>query len=120
MAKQNTGKNYLSGREIRAIAKANAKEVKRLEAYKNRKAPESDYLTTMRDDKNILESSIDPRCADCLPDRHRNHRNQRSDCGHRLEARRLCFGSGGDPVRADVHRHRAAGGGMRCIWTGRF
>lgn len=47
--------NYLSGKEIRAIAKANAKVVKKLEAYKNRKAPESDYLTTMRDDKNILE-----------------------------------------------------------------
>ncbi len=47
--------NYLSGKEIRAIAKENAKVVKKLEAYKNRKAPESDYLTTMRDDKNILE-----------------------------------------------------------------
>ena len=48
-------KNYLSGKEIRAIAKANAKEMKRLEAYKNRKADESEYLTAMHDDKNILE-----------------------------------------------------------------
>ena len=48
-------KNYLSGREIRAIAKANAKEMKRLEAYKNRKAEESEFLTTMADDANILE-----------------------------------------------------------------
>ena len=55
MAKQNTGKNYLSGREIRAIAKANAKEVKRLEAYKNRKAEESEFLTQMKNPENILE-----------------------------------------------------------------
>ena len=48
-------KNYLSGREIKAIARANAKEMKRLEAYKNRKAPESEFLSTMADDKNILE-----------------------------------------------------------------
>ncbi len=48
-------KNYLSGKEIRAIAKANAKEMKRLEAYKNRKAEESEYLTAMHDDANILE-----------------------------------------------------------------
>ena len=52
MSKQ---KNYLSGREIKAIARANAKEMKRLEAYKNRKAPESEFLATMADDKNILE-----------------------------------------------------------------
>ena len=52
MSKQ---KNYLSGREIKAIARANAKEMKRLEAYKNRKAPESEFVTTMHDDKNILE-----------------------------------------------------------------
>ena len=35
MAKEK--RNYLSGREVKAIAKANAKEMKRLEAYKNRK-----------------------------------------------------------------------------------
>ena len=48
-------KGYLSGKEIRAIAKANAKEMKRLEAYKNRKADESEYLTKMKNDENILE-----------------------------------------------------------------
>ena len=48
-------KHYLSGKEIRAIAKANAKEMKRLEAYKNRKADESEFLTEMRDPNNILE-----------------------------------------------------------------
>ncbi|MBE6763405.1 MAG: ABC transporter ATP-binding protein [Ruminococcaceae bacterium] len=47
--------HYLSGKEIRAIAKQNAKEIKRLEAYKNRRAPESEYLTQMHDDANILE-----------------------------------------------------------------
>ena len=48
-------KNYLSGREIKAIARANAKEMKRLEAYKNRKAPEAEFISNMVDDKNILE-----------------------------------------------------------------
>ncbi len=46
---------YLSGKEIRAIAKANARETKRLEAYKNRKAKEEEFLSQMRDDSNILE-----------------------------------------------------------------
>ena len=50
-----TNKNYLSGKEIRAIAKENAKVMKRLEAYKNRKAEESEFLTEMRDNANILE-----------------------------------------------------------------
>ena len=50
-----TNKNYLSGKEIRAIAKENAKQMKRLEAYKNRKAPESEFLAEMKDDSNILE-----------------------------------------------------------------
>ena len=48
-------KSYLTGKEIRAIAKENAKTVKRLEAYKNRKADESEFLTQMHDDANILE-----------------------------------------------------------------
>ncbi len=46
---------YLTGKEIRAIAKANARETKRLEAYKNRKAREEEFLTQMKDDSNILE-----------------------------------------------------------------
>ena len=53
MAKET--RNYLTGKEIKAIAKANAKEMKRLEAYKNRKAPESEFLTMMRNEENILE-----------------------------------------------------------------
>ena len=48
-------KNYLTGKEIRAITKENAKVMKRLEAYKNRKCDEKEYLTEMRDDSNILE-----------------------------------------------------------------
>ena len=48
-------RNYLTGKEIRAIAKENAKQMKRLEAYKNRKAKESEFLSTMKDDANILE-----------------------------------------------------------------
>ena len=47
--------NYLSGKEIRAIAKENAKVMKRLEAYKHRKCDESEYLTEMKDKSNILE-----------------------------------------------------------------
>ena len=48
-------KNYLTGKEIRAIAKENNKIMKLLEAYKNRKCDESEYLTEMKDNKNILE-----------------------------------------------------------------
>lgn len=53
--KEKGSKNYLTGREIKAIARANAKEIKRLEAYKKRKCEEAEFLTTMKDDKNILE-----------------------------------------------------------------
>ena len=50
-----SGGNYLSGKEIRAIAKENAKVMKELEAYKNRKCDESEYLTDMKGEENILE-----------------------------------------------------------------
>ena len=53
MAKEK--RNYLTGKEVKAIAKANAKEMKRLEAYKNRKCDESEFLTQMKDPANILE-----------------------------------------------------------------
>ena len=53
MAKEN--KHYLSGKEIKAIAKANAKEMKRLEAFKNRKAQEWEFMSEMKDENNILE-----------------------------------------------------------------
>ncbi|MBE7080655.1 MAG: ABC transporter ATP-binding protein [Clostridiales bacterium] len=48
-------KHYLSGKEIREIAKANQKEMRRLEKEKNRKADPSEYTTEMKDDGNILE-----------------------------------------------------------------
>ena len=54
MAEQKN-KNYLSSKEVKAIAKANAKEIKRLEAYKNRKADESEFLSEMKNPDNILE-----------------------------------------------------------------
>ncbi len=47
--------NYLSGKEIRAIAKENKKVMKRLEAYKYRKCDESEYTTEMKNGENILE-----------------------------------------------------------------
>ena len=53
--KKKSGGNYLSGKEIRAIAKENAKVMKELEAYKNRKCDESEYLTDMKGEENILE-----------------------------------------------------------------
>ena len=53
--KKKSSGNYLSGKEIRAIAKENAKVMKELEAYKNRKCDESEYLTEMKGEDNILE-----------------------------------------------------------------
>lgn len=50
-----TNKNYLSGKEIRAIAKENKKVMKRLEAEKYRKADESEYISEMKNAENILE-----------------------------------------------------------------
>ncbi|MBQ7226659.1 MAG: ABC transporter ATP-binding protein [Clostridia bacterium] len=47
--------NYLTGKEIRKIAKANSKVMKRLEAYKYRKADESEFTTELKNSKNILE-----------------------------------------------------------------
>ncbi len=56
MAKQEKAKRgYLTGREIRAITKANAVEMKRLEAYKNRKCDEAEFITQMKNPENILE-----------------------------------------------------------------
>jgi peptide/nickel transport system ATP-binding protein len=48
-------RNYLSGKEIKAIAKANAKRIKELEKYKNRKAEEHEFLSEMKNPDNILE-----------------------------------------------------------------
>ena len=47
--------HYLSGKEIRAIAKENSKIMMALEKRKHRKADESEFVTEMRDSGNILE-----------------------------------------------------------------
>ncbi len=46
---------YLSGKEIRAIAKENAKVMHALEKRKHRKAVESEFVTEMKNSNNILE-----------------------------------------------------------------
>ena len=48
-------RHYLSSKEIREIAKANAKVMKELEKKKYRKADESEFVSKMDDDRNILE-----------------------------------------------------------------
>ena len=54
-SQKSSDKHYLSGKEVRAIAKANAQEMRRLEKEKTRKKPESEFLSEMKDDNNILE-----------------------------------------------------------------
>ena len=54
-SKTSSKKHYLSGKEVRAIAKANAKEMRRLEKAKRLDLPESAFITAMRDEGNILE-----------------------------------------------------------------
>ena len=53
--KQEKKTGYLSGKEIRAISRENKKVMNRLEKYKNRKAPESEFLSWMKNEENILE-----------------------------------------------------------------
>ena len=55
MAEKKKNGHYLTGKEIRAIAKANSKVMKSLEKKKYRKVPESAYLTQMKNNDNILE-----------------------------------------------------------------
>ena len=55
IGKKNASGHYLSRKEIRDIAKANAKVMRKLEAKKFRKCDESEYLTEMKDPANILE-----------------------------------------------------------------
>lgn len=54
-AKPASSKHYLTGKEVRAIAKSNAKITRKLEKEKKRRLPESAYLTEMKDGNNILE-----------------------------------------------------------------
>ena len=53
--KPSSDKHYLTSKEIKEIAKANAKVMKELEKKKYRKCDESEFVTSMDDDKNILE-----------------------------------------------------------------
>ena len=53
--KDSAKKHYLSGKEVREIARANAIEMKRLEKEKKRKKDPSEYTTQMKDANNILE-----------------------------------------------------------------
>jgi len=48
-------KHYLSGKEVREIAKKNSVIMRRLEKQKYRKANESEFLSEMKNDANILE-----------------------------------------------------------------
>ena len=54
MAEQKNS-HYLSGKEVRAIAKENRKIMNSLEKRKHRKAAESEFVTEMKDAANILE-----------------------------------------------------------------
>ena len=47
--------HYLSGKEVRAIAKENRKIMNALEKRKHRRADEAEFTTEMRDPANILE-----------------------------------------------------------------
>lgn len=47
--------HYLTGKEVREIAKANAKEMRRLEKEKRRKVPQEEFMSQMKDYNNILE-----------------------------------------------------------------
>ena len=55
IGKKNSSGHYLSRKEVRSIAKANAKVMRELEAKKFRKCDESEYLSKMKDPENILE-----------------------------------------------------------------
>ena len=55
IGKKNSSGHYLSRKEVRSIAKANAKVMRELEAKKFRKCDESEYLSEMKDPGNILE-----------------------------------------------------------------
>ena len=54
MAEKNNS-HYLSGKEVRAIAKENRKIMNALEKRKHRRADEAEFTTEMKDPANILE-----------------------------------------------------------------
>ena len=53
--KNKTDSHYLTSKEVRAIAKENSKIMFALEKEKYRKCEESEFLSEMKDDRNILE-----------------------------------------------------------------
>lgn len=55
MAENKKNGHYLSGKEIREIAKENRKITRALEKKKNRRADECEFVTEMKDNNNILE-----------------------------------------------------------------
>ncbi len=55
MAEEKKNRHYLTGKEVRSIAKENAKITRALEKRKKRKAAESEFLSEMKDPANILE-----------------------------------------------------------------
>ncbi len=55
MAENKKNGHYLSGKEIREIAKENRKITRALEKKKHRRAAESEFVTEMKDNNNILE-----------------------------------------------------------------
>ncbi len=55
LKKDNKDSHYLTGKEIRAIAKENNKVMFALEKRRHRKADEAEFVSKMKDDKNILE-----------------------------------------------------------------
>jgi len=55
MANEKKKSHYISGRESRKIGKQNRKITKDLEKRKKRKDVEAEYLTEMKDSKNIVE-----------------------------------------------------------------
>ena len=55
MAEKNTKSHYISAKESRKIAKQNVKITKAFEKRKKRKNVETEYLSEMKDPKNIVE-----------------------------------------------------------------
>ena len=53
--KEKGNSHYLTGKEVREIAKANQAEMRRLEKEKKRKKSPEEYTTQMKDSNNILE-----------------------------------------------------------------
>lgn len=53
--KQENKKHYITRSESKRIAKENSAAIKKFEKYKKRKAHESEYVTQMKDENNIVE-----------------------------------------------------------------